>query len=107
MVTAGSFRCGFFMDTDKEYLGLNPDAIVTLANEDKGFIEIKCPPTFRDKTVHECMRDARYPLVCMSRQSRIKVVGAFVRNSREIMPIGIRCSFTYTAAERSLHSVTL
>ena len=50
MITA--VRCGFFIDTDKGYLGGGPDAIVTLANEDKGVVEITCPPTFRDKTVH-------------------------------------------------------
>ena len=55
-------KCGFVMNSEKGYLGATPDATGTLANGNQAIVEMKCPPTFKDKTVQESINDYQYPL---------------------------------------------
>ena len=82
-LTVGS--AGFYIDTQKGYLGVSPDGVITCGDGTRGILEVKCPIKWSDITPTDAVGCATYPLTRRSEvdeRNKIRISFALKQNHK-------------------------
>lgn len=65
-------ECGLFISTEKGFLAATPDSIVTDPDGQKGLLEVKALPTFKDIEPFDAYKSPKYPVALNNNNPTLK-----------------------------------